>query len=230
MAGQAMDGVTATGVPGTFLVDILPLLRYVPDWVPGENFERLAKKWSSELDDLTERPYAFVKHQHASSMALYPDVQQKVQEDTDRVIGNERPLNYLDHLTLPYVDATVKEVLGWLPVVPMRLPRTSNVYDVFEGYFVPRDALIMPNIWYFAHDPEVHHEPMRFNPERFLSTDGYQPEQDPQTYTFGFGRRSLAVLHIRKDENGAQPELLFTPGMIIHPEPFKAAITPRLPH
>lgn len=101
---------------------------------------------------------------------------------------------------------------------------------------------------YFAHDPEVHHEPTRFNPERFLSIDGSQPEQDPRTYTFGFGRRicpgriladnalflniaqSLAVLHIRKDENGAQPELLFTPGMISHPEPFKAAITPRSPH
>lgn len=41
-------------------------MRYVPDWVPGANFKRLAKKWSSELDDLTEKPCTFVKHQHAS--------------------------------------------------------------------------------------------------------------------------------------------------------------------
>ncbi|KAF5264101.1 hypothetical protein FOXYS1_5133 [Fusarium oxysporum] len=297
MAGQAMDDVTAAGVPGAFLVDILPLLRYVPDWVPGANFKRLAKKWSSELDDLTEKPYAFVKHQHASgkqdnsfvsrllevgdsteearfttkwsalslyaagadttvssislfflAMILYPDVQKKAQEEIDGVIGNERLPNCSDRQSLPYVNAIVNEVLRWHPVAPMGLPHTSTVDDVFEGYFVPKDALIMPNIWYFAHDPEVHHEPMRFNPERFLSTDGNQPEQDPHMYTFGFGRRvcpgrvladnalflniaqSLAVLHIRKDENGAQPELLFTPGMISHPEPFKAAITPRSPH
>ncbi|QKD59379.2 cytochrome P450 [Fusarium oxysporum Fo47] len=278
MAGQAMDDVTAAGVPGAFLVDILPLLRYVPDWVPGANFKRLAKKWSSELDDLTEKPYAFVKHQHASgkqdnsfvsrllevgdsteearfttkwsALSLYAagaDTK-KAQEEIDGVIGNERLPNCSDRQSLPYVNAIVNEVLRWHPVAPMGLPHTSTVDDVFEGYFVPKDALIMPNIWYFAHDPEVHHEPMRFNPERFLSTDGNQPEQDPHMYTFGFGRRvcpgrvladnalflniaqSLAVLHIRKDENGAQPELLFTPGMISHPEPFKAAITPRSPH
>ncbi|KAG5756938.1 hypothetical protein H9Q70_000477 [Fusarium xylarioides] len=297
MAGQAMDNVTAAGVPGAFLVDILPLLRYVPDWVPGAKFKRLAKKWSSELDDLTEKPYAFVKHQHASgkqdnsfvsrllevgdsteearfttkwsalslyaagadttvssislfflAMILHPDVQKKAQEEIGGVIGNERLPNCSDRPGLPYVNALVKEVLRWNPVVPMGLPHTSTVDDVFEGYFIPKNALIMPNIWYFAHDPEVHHEPMRFNPERFLSTDGNEPEQDPHKYTFGFGRRvcpgrvladnalflniaqSLAVLHIRKDENGAQPELLFTPGMISHPEPFKAAITPRSPH
>ncbi|KAI3577934.1 cytochrome P450 [Fusarium oxysporum f. sp. albedinis] len=273
MAGQAMDDVTAAGVPGAFLVDILPLY-----WVPGANFKRLAKKWSSELDDLTEKPYAFVKHQHASgkqdnsfvsrllevgdsteearfttkwsALSLYAagaDTK-KAQEEIDGVISNERLPNCSDRQSLPYVNAIVKEVLRWHPVAPMGLPHTSTVDDVFEGYFVPKDALIMPNIWYFAHDPEVHHEPMRFNPERFLSTDGNQPEQDPHMYTFGFGRRvcpgrvladnalflniaqSLAVLDIRKDENGAQPELLFTSGMISHPEPFKAAIAPRSPH
>ncbi|KAF5601062.1 oxidoreductase [Fusarium pseudocircinatum] len=277
MAGQAMDNVTAAGVPGAFLVDILPPLRYVPDWVPGANFKRLAKKWSSELDDLTEKPYAFVKHQHAlgkqdnsfvsrlleegdsteeemfttkwSALSLYAagaDTK-KAQEEIERVIGNERLPNCSDRSSLPYVNAVVQEVLRWNPVVPMGLPHTSTVDDVFEGYVIPKDALIMPNIWYFAHDPEVHQDPMRFNPERFLSTDSNEPEQDPHTYTFGFGRRvcpgrvladnalflniaqSLAVLHIRKDENGAQPKLLFTPGMISHPEPFKAAITPRSP-
>ncbi|KAG9497133.1 hypothetical protein J7337_011925 [Fusarium musae] len=269
MAGQAMDNVTAAGVPGAFLVDVLPLLPYVPDWVPGANFKRLAKKWSSELDDLTEMPYAFSKHQHAlgkqdnsfasrlleiedsteEAMSLYAagaDTK-KAQEEIDGVIGNERLPNCSDRTILPYANAVVKEVLRWNPVVPMGLPHTSTEDDVFEGHFIPKDALIMPNIWYFVQDPEVHQDPMRFEPERFLSTDGNQPEQDPHTYTFGFGRRvypgrvladnalflniaqSLVVLHIRKDENGAQPKLLFTPGMISHPEPFKAAITPRSP-
>uniref|UniRef100_A0A0D2YBU3 O-methylsterigmatocystin oxidoreductase n=1 Tax=Fusarium oxysporum (strain Fo5176) TaxID=660025 RepID=A0A0D2YBU3_FUSOF len=172
MAGQAMDDVTAAGVPGAFLVDILPLY-----WVPGANFKRLAKKWSSELDDLTEKPYAFVKHQHASgkqdnsfvsrllevgdsteearfttkwsALSLYAagaDTK-KAQEEIDGVIGNERLPNCSDRQSLPYVNAIVKEVLRWHPVAPMGLPHTSTVDDVFEGYFVPKDALIMPNIW-----------------------------------------------------------------------------------
>jgi hypothetical protein len=102
-------------------------------------------------------------------MILYPDVQKKAQEEIDGVICNKRLPNCSDRSSLPYINAVVKEVLRWNPVVPMGLPHTSTVDDMFEGYFIP------------------------------------------------------------KDENGAQPELLFTPGMISHPEPFKAAITPRSP-
>lgn len=39
------------------------------------------------------------------------------------------------------------------------------------------------------HDPQVYHDPMSFKPERFLSTSGHVPEQDPRVACFGFGRR-----------------------------------------
>jgi cytochrome P450 len=89
---------------------------------------------------------------------------------------------------------------------------------------------------------------MAFKPERFLSSDGNQPELDPQTYAFGFGRRvcpgrvlaenalflniaqSLAVFNISKEEKEPDMELKFTPGVVSHPEPFKAIIKPRSAH
>ncbi|KAF4439928.1 hypothetical protein F53441_12429 [Fusarium austroafricanum] len=277
MAGKAMDDFGRTAVAGAFLVDIIPILRYVPEWVPGVNFKRLANQLQLELDDLVEKPYAFVKHQHAAgkqdnsfltqlldagdatpeertvsaiacfflAMSRYPEVQIKAQEDIDRVIGNERLPDASDRSKLPYIDAIVKEVLRWHPVAPMGLPHTSTADDVFEGYFIPKDAIVMANIWGFAHDPEVHSEPERFNPERFLSTGGNQPEQDPSSYAFGFGRRicpgrilaenalflniaqSLAVFSISKDGKQVEPELRFTPGVVSHPERFKAVIKPR---
>jgi cytochrome P450 len=38
-------------------------------------------------------------------------------------------------------------------------------------------------------DPQTYAEPSQFNPERFLAKDGKEPEMEPRTACFGFGRR-----------------------------------------
>lgn len=43
-------------------------MRYLPEWLPGAAFKKTARQWSSELTDLTEKPYAFVKYQLAQGM------------------------------------------------------------------------------------------------------------------------------------------------------------------
>lgn len=91
---------------------------------------------------------------------------------------------------------------------------------------------------------------MTFNPDRFLSIDGHDPQPDPHTLAFGFGRRicpgriladnalflniaqSLAVFNISKVvENGkeVEPVVKFQPGVVSHPAPYKTAIRPRSP-
>lgn len=102
----------------------------------------------------------------------------------------------------------------------------------------------------FAHNPDIYHEPSAFKPERFLGIDGRDPELDPDSMVFGFGRRkcpgrvladssvfltiaqSLAVFDISKVvENGkeVEPIVEFTPGTISHPVPFRTSIKPRSP-
>ena len=39
------------------------------------------------------------------------------------------------------------------------------------------------------HDPQVYSDPMEFRPERFLACGSKDPEPDPHTIAFGFGRR-----------------------------------------
>lgn len=41
-------------------------VRYLPDWFPGTGFKATGREWGQTLTDLTERPYAFVKHQMSS--------------------------------------------------------------------------------------------------------------------------------------------------------------------
>ncbi|EGO24642.1 hypothetical protein SERLADRAFT_408541 [Serpula lacrymans var. lacrymans S7.9] len=53
---------------GAFLVDMLPFLRYVPEWFPGAGFQKTAKAYRETLNEATERPFKYVKDQMASKL------------------------------------------------------------------------------------------------------------------------------------------------------------------
>jgi len=44
-----------------FLVDIIPLLRHVPEWLPGAGFQKQARIWRKELDTMAQVPFDMVK-------------------------------------------------------------------------------------------------------------------------------------------------------------------------
>lgn len=45
------------GVPGTFLVDAIPALKYVPDWIPFATFKQKAKEWRELALAMINVPY-----------------------------------------------------------------------------------------------------------------------------------------------------------------------------
>ena len=66
VASEAIEGVSAAGVPGAFLVDLLPVLKYVPSWFPGAEFKRKAARWRALISETLERPYHRVKRELVS--------------------------------------------------------------------------------------------------------------------------------------------------------------------
>ncbi|KAJ7247336.1 cytochrome P450 [Mycena rebaudengoi] len=58
---DAMHTLSIAGPPGTFLVDFLPILKYVPDWFPGAQFQRKAKVWRKLARDSLDVPFADAK-------------------------------------------------------------------------------------------------------------------------------------------------------------------------
>ncbi|KAJ6101032.1 hypothetical protein N7499_000662 [Penicillium canescens] len=183
------------------------------------------------------------------AMALFPDVQRKAQQELDTVVGSGRLPQFRDRENLVYINALVKEVLRWHPVVPINLAHSPTQDDTCEGYRIPKGSSVIANIWAFTHDPLVYNDPMAFKPERFLDApDGSSPERDPHMLVFGYGRRacpgrtladanvfltiaqSLAVFDISKPiRNGKVEEISinYLPGVISHPAPFQLSIQPR---
>ncbi|KAF9569422.1 cytochrome P450 [Agrocybe pediades] len=182
------------------------------------------------------------------ALTLHPEVAKKAQAEIDAVVGNERLPNFQDRAHLPYVNALILEVFRWHTVVPTAVPHRVMQDDIHEGYFIPKGALVIPNIWKMSHDPEVYGNPFDFNPDRFIPEKGRAPEPDPREVCFGFGRRicpglhladasifiscvmSLAVFDVSKCvENGIVVEPVHdnTTGTISHPVPFKCCVKPR---
>ncbi|KAL0572047.1 hypothetical protein V5O48_009905 [Marasmius crinis-equi] len=63
LAYDANEGLTAAGVPGAFLVDFVPILRFIPGWFPGATFKHKAKHWAKCSDELVNRPWEWLKEQ-----------------------------------------------------------------------------------------------------------------------------------------------------------------------
>ncbi|TFY80876.1 hypothetical protein EWM64_g3141 [Hericium alpestre] len=69
-AEQAVEGFSKSTEPGAFLVDVLPILRYVPDWLPGSGWRRTANAWAADLARMADAPHDFVKQQMGEGKAL----------------------------------------------------------------------------------------------------------------------------------------------------------------
>ncbi|KAJ7915722.1 hypothetical protein B0H13DRAFT_1522767, partial [Mycena leptocephala] len=60
LAGECVEFFAneVTSGSGVWPVDIFPILKYVPGWVPGAGFQRKAAYWKRTLRRLAEEPYA----------------------------------------------------------------------------------------------------------------------------------------------------------------------------
>ncbi|KAJ7448564.1 cytochrome P450 [Mycena latifolia] len=61
LAEHAVHSFVFASVPGRFLVDSIPILKYVPEWFPGANFRRKAKEWRKLSRSMVDKPFAEAK-------------------------------------------------------------------------------------------------------------------------------------------------------------------------
>jgi len=123
-------------------------------------------------------------------MVLYPEAMKKAQEELDRVVGKEELPDFSHKDSLPYIDALVKELLRWSPPLPFSAPNQAMQDDVYRGYFIPRGATVIQNVWAIFRDPNSYPDPEAFNPDRFLKDGKINPLVfNPENRVFGAGRR-----------------------------------------
>ncbi|KAL5530920.1 hypothetical protein ACEPAG_3796 [Sanghuangporus baumii] len=181
------------------------------------------------------------------AMVRHPDVVRKAQQQIDSVTGGERLPAFEDQASISYITCIMKECLRWAPPFPLGLSHRVMEDNDFEGKFIPKGSIIMPNIWKMMHDERNYSNPEKFYPDRFMLPSSQI--LDPAAAVFGFGRRIcpgrhfaeadlwlamasiLAVFDILPavDERGTEilPKVEFVPGINSFPKEFTCRFVPR---
>ncbi|XP_035684687.1 cytochrome P450 2U1-like [Branchiostoma floridae] len=121
-------------------------------------------------------------------MVLYPDVQKKVQSELDAVVGGTLPT--ISHRSqLPYTEATVMEVQRLRSVVPLGLPHATTQQVKLAGFDIPAGTQVLMNLHSVHADPVYWPDPDRFDPGRFLDTEGRVVSKLDSFMPFSGGRR-----------------------------------------
>ncbi|KAG9454529.1 hypothetical protein H6P81_007433 [Aristolochia fimbriata] len=132
-----------------------------------------------------------------SELMNHREIMEKVQEELDRVVGRECPVEETHLSRLSYLNAVIKEAMRLHPAAPLMLPRTPSETCTLGGYAVPKGTRVMVNMWAIMRDPTVWENPTQFRPERFLNPGGggtkrpdfFMSGNDFHFFPFGSGRR-----------------------------------------
>ncbi|XP_072195646.1 cytochrome P450 2C9-like isoform X2 [Excalfactoria chinensis] len=79
----------------------------------------------------------------------YPKIQEKVQEEIDRVVGRSRRPCVADRTQMPYTDAVVHEIQRFITLIPTSLPHTVTKDIHFRDYIIPKgNEYVLERAWH----------------------------------------------------------------------------------
>ncbi|XP_071394150.1 cytochrome P450 2J2-like [Centroberyx affinis] len=176
-------------------------------------------------------------------MMNYPEIQEKVQAEIDRVIGQSRQPTMADRPRMPYTDAVIHETQRMGNIVPLGFPKMASKDTMLGPYFIPKGTAIMTNLSSVLFDKNEWETPDTFNPEHFLNSEG-QFRRREAFLPFSAGKRVCIGEHLARMElflffatllqrftispvPGEMPSMEGVMGFTYSPEEFKMLTLPR---
>uniref|UniRef100_A0A915EKT0 Cytochrome P450 n=1 Tax=Ditylenchus dipsaci TaxID=166011 RepID=A0A915EKT0_9BILA len=124
-------------------------------------------------------------------MVVFPEVQAKMQEELDQVMGDNEDGKKLiclaEKAKLPYTNAVINESQRLVNLVPITLIHRTTKDVVIGGYAVKKGARIVPQVSSVLYDEKIFPKPHEFIPERFIE-DG-QLKKCEELIPFSLGKR-----------------------------------------
>ena len=112
------------------------------------------------------------------NMCLFPEWQHRMQEELEQAAGQRLPI-FEDSSSLPTVRAIIKESMRWRPALSGGMschkrklgplltsagfPHAVIKDDLYEGYFIPKGAVLIPNQWAIFRDEQLYPDPDQFS-------------------------------------------------------------------
>uniref|UniRef100_A0A0K0EZ50 Cytochrome P450 18a1 (inferred by orthology to a D. melanogaster protein) n=1 Tax=Strongyloides venezuelensis TaxID=75913 RepID=A0A0K0EZ50_STRVS len=119
------------------------------------------------------------------------DIQKKLQDEVDNVIGRDRLVQLSDKVKMPYMNAFINEGQRYANIVPFPPSHKCTKDSVINGHSIPKDMIVLPFYWGANIDEKYFKDPSVFNPDRFLDDEGnFKVEHEHMS--FGKGKRMCA--------------------------------------
>ena len=174
-------------------------------------------------------------------LVSHPDIQDRLYKELSDVVG-VNCLRVNDKHRLPFLEATILEILRYSTVLPLALPHYAERETTIGPYRVPQDTIIFVNLWAINHDERVFKDPYKFDPSRFIDENGEVNRARFSSLPFSTGTRKclghlLAQLQLfllvggivqkYRIELCGCPSLSPEFGFILRPQSFKINVYPR---
>lgn len=177
-------------------------------------------------------------------MLNHLDIQAKVQQELDAVLGPTHVIEYEDRKRLPYTNAVVHEILRFSNIVSVGIVRQVIKETMLQDFQLKKGTVILPNIASVLYDPNCWETPRQFNPNHFLDKEGkfianeaFLPfsaghrvclgEQLARTVIFLFFANLLRAFTIRLPDGVKQISLNYTLRATLKPNPYEMCAVPR---
>ncbi|XP_052657655.1 cytochrome P450 2J2 [Harpia harpyja] len=175
-------------------------------------------------------------------MAMYPEIQARVQAEIDAVIGQVRQPALEDRNNMPYTNAVIHEVQRKSNIIPFNVPRLTMKDTVLDGFHIPKGTILVTNLTSVMFDKNEWETPDAFNPEHFLKDGQFWKRESFMPFSIGkraclgevLARAELFLIFtalLQKFTFQAPPDttlsLQFKLGITIGPQPYKICAVPR---
>ncbi|XP_069088667.1 cytochrome P450 2J2-like [Pleurodeles waltl] len=176
-------------------------------------------------------------------MAVYTEIQEKVQAEIDQVIGQSRKPLTENRKSMPYTNAVIHEVQRISNILPAGVPRHTNRDTTLGGFHLPKGTTVTANMASVMHNKNLWKTPDMFNPEHFLENGGFKKsdfflpfsignrvclgEQMAKMELFLYFTTLLQRFSFKAPKDVHLNVSKFTLGITLSPLPYKICAIPR---